>query len=216
MHPGEGAEDDRLLARARELPTAILSDAAGGAGVPDPGIAALTPQAELCGRALTAECARGDVLGSMVTLLGGKPGEVLVVGGLDAPLAVLGGFMMRACLQLELGGAVLDGYVRDADEIAESGFPVFCRGATPRIATERNRGRSRVPIRCGGVGVAPGDLVRGDRDGVVFVPWADLPDVLERAEAKAAKEEQALALMRDGAGLEVLYGEYLSGEGEGQ
>lgn len=205
---------DPILARAREIPTAIISDAAGGAGVLDPAIAALDVSHDLCGRALTAECARGDVLASLVTLLTGEPGDVLVVGGLGAPLAILGGFMARAALELELAGVVLDGYVRDAAEIAAGGLPVFCRGATPRVATAGDRGRSRVPIHCGGVPVAPGDLVRGDRDGVVVVPWTEAPDVLDRAEAIVAKERVALAAMEEGAGLEALYGEYLAHEGE--
>jgi 4-hydroxy-4-methyl-2-oxoglutarate aldolase len=90
---------------------------------------------------------------------------------------------------------------------------VFCRGATPRIATAGDRGRARVPVPCGGVVVAPGDLVRGDCDGVIVVPWERLPEVLAAGEAKLAKEREAEKAMAHGGGIELLYGEYLEDEG---
>jgi 4-hydroxy-4-methyl-2-oxoglutarate aldolase len=208
------AEVAALIARASVLPTPILADGADGAGVIDPAVAQLTLGTSLCGRALTARCAEGDVLGGLATLLKGHPGEILVVGGVHAPLSLMGEFMMRACVQLRLGGAVLDGYIRDSDAIRESRFPVYCRGTTPRIQTTGDRGQSRVPVRCGGIDVMPGDLVCADDDGVIFIPWNELDSVLDRAEAKLAKEQRAEEQMALGAGIEALYGEFLESDEE--
>jgi 4-hydroxy-4-methyl-2-oxoglutarate aldolase len=198
-----------LLERAIAIPTAILSDVRDGVGVIDPQIRPLERQMQLSGRARTAACAKGDVLASLRTLLEGGPGEVLVVGGLDSPLACLGAFMTKTCVERGMVGAVLDGYVRDLEEIVTEGFPVFARGATPRIATAGDAGTSQVPISCGGVEVRPGDLIRGDADGVIVIPWQGVDSVLERAEALLEQEAAALARMESGEGIEALYGDYM-------
>lgn len=69
-------------------------------------------------------------------------------------------------------------------------------------------------VRCGGVSVSPGDLIRADTDGVVVIEWADVEAVLDHAESILEKEAHALQQMREGAGLEALYGDYIRIEAE--
>jgi 4-hydroxy-4-methyl-2-oxoglutarate aldolase len=87
----------------------------------------------------------------------------------------------RACGAV---GVVTDGLVRDADEIESIGFAAFAAGTSPLCSRGRlNISGTLLPVRCGGVRVAPGDTVIGDRDGVVSIPsglWKDLLDAGSR------------------------------------
>lgn len=108
-----------------------------------------------------------------------RRGDVLVIQGpRSASYSVLGGLAATACLRAGLAGIVVDGAVRDLDEIDASGLAVWARTRTPMT------GRGRLdaveingPIEIGDVGVLPGDIVIADRSGVVFVP-ADLFEAL--------------------------------------
>jgi regulator of RNase E activity RraA len=80
-----------------------------------------------------------------------------------------------------LAGVVIDGAVRDVDEIEELGFAVFAAGVVPTPPVRAGDGETGSEITCGGIVVSPGDLVVGDADGVVVVPRRDIDDVVARA-----------------------------------
>jgi regulator of RNase E activity RraA len=80
----------------------------------------------------------------------------------------------------------------------EAGVPVFARGSTPRGPLHRGPGELNFPISCGGVSVSPGDLVMAGSDGVVVVPRDAAAEVLARAEAKMAREQEYVAAVRRG------------------
>ena len=73
---------------------------------------------------------------------------------------------------------VTDGMARDRDGIVAVGLPVFSRGITPNSCVKSGPGKVGLPIVCGGVAVEAGDVVLGDRDGVVVIPQAQLKDVV--------------------------------------
>ena len=79
--------------------------------------------------------------------------------------------------------------VRDADAIIDSRFPVFCRGLSIKGTHKHQSGKVNDTIVCGGVSIRPGDLVVGDRDGVVVVAAAELDEVVTAAQAREEKEE---------------------------
>lgn len=101
----------------------------------------------------------------------GRRGDVLVIEAPDAESSVLGGQAAEAAVSAGIAAVVVDGAVRDLDEIDHSGLPVWTRGRTP--ATGRNRFEAveiNGPVQIGTVGVEAGDVVVADRSGVVFVP----------------------------------------------
>jgi len=90
-------------------------------------------------------------------------------------------------------GAVVDGVVRDTDEIARMDFKVYCRYITPEHVDGRARGVSaNEPVKVGGVTVYPGDIIVGDNDGVVAVPRAAISRVIEVAQEIMRIEEEIL------------------------
>ena len=96
------------------------------------------------------------------------------------------------------GGVVTDGMVRDAAEIIALGMPVFCRGVTPNSAFPSGPGEVGLPLALGEVTIESGDLIIGDRDGVVVVPRAQLAAVTARLDLVAAKEAEMHAKVAAG------------------
>ena len=98
-----------------------------------------------------------------------------------------------------LAGVVIDGAATDWAEITEMQFPVYCKNLSALTTRKQDLGgRLGEPISCGGVPVATGDLVLGDEDGVVVVPFEQVDDVLVKALAKEAQEAKMRELLHAG------------------
>ena len=126
-----------------------------------------------------------------------EPGDVLVVSVAGSGAYGYWGDLLTVSAQARgLAGLVIDGCVRDRDEIAKTGFPVFSAGLTIRGTSKQGLGLVNHPIACGGQLVWPGDLVLGDADGLVAVAREAAGEVLQRArdrESFEAGERAALA-----------------------
>jgi 4-hydroxy-4-methyl-2-oxoglutarate aldolase len=128
-----------------------------------------------------------------------KPGEVYIATGSSPTYALWGGLMSTRATYLKAGGTILDGYVRDADEIEALGFPTFCRGVYAQDQGVRGKVvdfRTRIII--GGVRISPGDLIFGDREGALVIPRAAEAEVLQRALEKASTENKVAVAIRGG------------------
>ncbi len=162
------------------------------------GIKPMTSTARLIGIARTVRCFPGDFLTLLTALAEAREGEVLVVdggGGLEA--ALLGNLMAMEARRKGVRGFVIDGAVRDLVGLEDVGLPVFARAASPRIGTAEHLLESQVPIICGGAPVHPGDIVHGDKDGVVVFAARRLRQVSARAlEIKRNEAEVARRLRR--------------------
>lgn len=188
-----------LVARLAAFPPAILSDVTGRRGAMHGTIRRLTPGLTLCGPALTIEARPGDNLLIHAALAFAQPGDVLVVDGRgDLSCAIAGGLMGRQSKLQGLAGWVMDGAVRDVDELAEIGLPVFARGACPGGPDKEGPGRVGVPVTCGGQVVEPGDIVVGDGDGVAVIPRAIAEEAARLAATKVAQENQRREEMEAG------------------
>jgi RraA family protein len=125
---------------------------------------------KLAGPAITIEVRSGDNLMIHAALAITKPGDVLVIDGKgDLGSALMGALMMNQCKAMGLAGVVVDGAVRDIEELQALGFPVFAAGSCPNGPTKNIPGRVNWPISAGGATVCPGDLIVGDADGVVAI-----------------------------------------------
>ena len=182
-------------------PTALLSDAAGQRVVLPSAIGPLWPQALLAGPAFTVRVKPGELRAVLEAALGAAAGDVVVVdGGGETEWALWGDILARVALARGLAGLVVDGAVRDAGEIERLGFPVFARAVTPSGPRDKERpGEHGVALTLGDVPIEPGDLVYGDRDGVVVIPQARHADVLAAAAVREAAETELLqSLLSEG------------------
>lgn len=179
-----------VVAQFEALPSSIVSDAMNRANAMRATIKSLRPGVRCVGTAVTVQSMVGCNLMSHQAIYLAKPGDVLVIDGRGHVDTSIWGFVQtRACQIQGLAGVVIDGSVRDSAEIRECGYPVFCAGASP-LGPHKGWGDSiNLPIQCGGVRVAPGDIVVADDDGVVVVPqeWAERVAEAARACLEAEK-----------------------------
>ncbi len=181
-----------VVAEAAKYQAAILADVAGRRGTLDR-VAPLLPSMRLAGPAFTVEVRAGDNLMIHAAMALAKPGDVLVIDGKgDTSCALMGALMINGCKVMQLGGLVIDGAIRDTDELRELGFPVFSAGANPNGPTKFIPGRINWPVSAGGITVNPGDLVVGDADGVVVVEREKAASLLPLAAKKVADEAKRL------------------------
>ncbi len=178
-----------LLGRLRRLPVANVGDAMDRISAVDSAIRPMWRGARLVARAYTVLTRSGDNQGIHEAIDLAAPGEVLVVNGFaDTSRALVGELLAGRALANGLAGFVIDGAIRDVDEIEELGLPVFARAVTPAGPYKMGPHRQQVPVALGGQCVNPGDVVIGDGDGVVVIPWAQLASTVLAAEAIQSNE----------------------------
>lgn len=186
-----------LLARFQGRPSGFVTDARNGGGCMDYAIKPLLPEMRFCGPAVTAYCAPMDILAAMASLDFVKPGDVIVIGTAGSrTAATIGDLWLASAKKKGVAAIVCDGLVRDAKGLLKVGLPVFARGVTPNSGFRNGPGEINTGVTCGGVFVGPGDIVVGDRDGVVVVPLAEAKQVaasLKQVEEKEAEAERSIA-----------------------
>jgi 4-hydroxy-4-methyl-2-oxoglutarate aldolase len=190
-----------LVERARKLPPATLHEAGGRIGVLPHQIKPVGRTMKVCGPAVTVHSPGGDNLWLHRAIYVAQPGDVLVVhvSGVE-DFGYWGEIMSTAAQARGLGGLVIDGCVRDADALEAVGFPVFSAGLCVR-GTGKDfgaRGWINHPLRMGQLTVQAGDLVVGDRDGVVAIPRERVADIVAASEAREAKEAAVMERLRQG------------------
>jgi regulator of RNase E activity RraA len=168
----------------------------------------------LVGPALTVKLSTGDLQDCLDALTVTQPGDVIVVGaGGDTETSIWGGLMGGLCLQKGVRGAIVDGAVRDIDELRDLGFFLFSRSVTARgthtmYSKRKDEMDINVPIQCGGVVVNPGDMIIADENGVAVVPNTDLESVLKLAKEQAEREETTRKAIAAGKTVEELLEEF--------
>jgi 4-hydroxy-4-methyl-2-oxoglutarate aldolase len=210
--------DDALLTGYREVArcysaSAVFADVQGRRNVMDSGIKPIF-DGKLVGRALTVKLSAGDLQDPLAVLDVVKPGEVVVVDAAgETETAVWGGLMAQLGQQQGIAGVVVDGSVRDIDEMRDLKFLLFSRAVTPRgthtmFSKRRDEVQLNVPVQCGGVMVSPGDMIVGDVLGVTVVPAASALEVLRLAKEQADREDKTRRAIAGGKTYEQLLQEF--------
>ena len=204
-------DDEPLFSSLRDkLFTAVVGDVLDKMGrrrqfLPQ-AIGPLAPNMKLVGRAMPVleadvfneDSLDGKPFGLMLEALDDlRPNEIYVATGGSFRYALWGELMSTRAQYLHAAGAVLNGFVRDAAGIEALGFPTFCRGAQD----QGPRGKVidfRTPIEIEGVRIAPGDLIFGDREGVLVIPSDVEGEAVAAALAKASTESKVATAIRGG------------------
>jgi len=192
--------DLALIDRLARLHPAVVADCLDGLGartqVLAPEIRPLSPDSKVAGFASTVHCVPVDRVppsrddwyrGELAAVDALEEGDVMVVSTCRA--SYWGELLATAARRRGARGIVADAYTRDTLALIELGFPTFaagihCADSLGRIDVDA----VGVTVSCGGVEVAPGDLVLGDWDGVVVVPFALAEETVALAEQKVAGE----------------------------
>lgn len=179
------------LTQLRDLGTATVYEAQGAKGALDSGMKPIDPKVRLAGPALTVDARPADNLILHHAVLQAKPGDVLVVdakGFMEA--GPWGDVLTLQAMKLGIAGLVINGCVRDANLIIDLGFPVFCRGLSIKGTGKNQPGKVNVPICIGDAVIRPGDIIVGDRDGLVVVAQDEVGMAIANSMAREEKEVQ--------------------------
>lgn len=182
--------------------TGHVADALGGQGGLDWRIKpVIAGQASFCGPALTCDAGPADNLAVFEALPHVRPGDVIVAStGFHTSCAIVGDLLLGMARNAGATAFITDGCVRDLPGIEAVGLPCFALGVTPNSPAREGPGRVGMPIVVGGVAVATGDILVGDQDGVVVVPYDRIDEVIARLaqvrEAEAAFEARVKAGLR--------------------
>lgn len=199
-----------VVAQAREVTVADVHESMGVRGRAQLMGARMRPIREgqkIAGPAVTAFCWPGDNLMMHRALYLAQPGDVLVVVcQSELSGAQWGDLATRYALKKGLAGVVVQGCVRDVDQVRELGMPVWSTHIYPIHPDKSGHGFVNAPVVCEGVEVRPGDLIVADGDGVICVPRSDTARVVSAAQAKMKREDEVAAQVARGAAVWDLSG----------
>ena len=186
-----GAE---MIAAFRTLPVANISDSMARMTAAGARLRPMHAGGVMAGPALTVKTRPGDNLMLHKALDLAVAGDVIVCdAGGDLTTALIGEMMLSIAIRKKLGGVIINGAIRDAGFISSSPFPVYAAGITHRGPYKDGPGEINVPIAIDGMVIEPGDLIVGDDDGFVSVPFDHADVVLKATKAKHAAETKQLA-----------------------
>lgn len=199
IHKRSRAVSTDLVKKLTDIPVANISDsmfrmAAGGAS-----LRPMHKSGVLAGPAITVKTRPGDNLMIHKAIDLAEPGDVIVVdGGGDLTNALIGEIMTTYAASRGIAGFVINGAIRDIDAIRQGTFPVYAVGVTHRGPYKDGPGEINVPIGIGGMVIEPGDLVIGDGDGVLCIPYLQAEDVYKAAKSKNDAETETFKAIASG------------------
>jgi regulator of RNase E activity RraA len=194
-----------LIARFRSLPTPVVSDASershGAVGILPVGSCLIALSTRIvAGPAVTVRTRPGDNLVVHKALELTEPGDVLVVDARgELTNAIVGELMALYARRRGVAAIVVDGAVRDSQELSEGVLPIFARGISHLGPFKSGPGEIHGTVQIGGAVVNDGDLVVADADGVTFVPARRAAEVAAAAEAIVEKEREIRLAILDGS-----------------
>ena len=194
--------DPEIMAQFKTIPASNTADVMNRSCAMNPRIRLVSQPKDqmMVGPAFTVKSRAGDNLTLHAALNLCGEGDVLVVSNEEDTTRALMGEVMMAYLRYtkKVAGIILDGPIRDIDEIGQWDFPVYCTGTTPGGPYKEGPGEINVPISCGGISVNPGDIILADPDGIIVIPRQDAAVILEDAKKFQAADEKKLAAAKDG------------------
>ena len=171
------------------LGVATIYEASGKEGLIDVPLRQLIPRSRAAGPARTVRCAQDDNLMVHAAIDRITPGDIVVLT-MPEPrsVALIGDLLVTQMIAAGAAGVLVDAAVRDADDLATMGLPIWAHWISVRGASKTVVGELDVPVVVGGTSIAPGDLVVLDGDGACAVAFARIDDVLVASRKRAELE----------------------------
>ncbi|MFD9963300.1 RraA family protein [Amycolatopsis sp. NPDC058986] len=214
VRPGaELVEAFREIARAEYSPSCLVADSRSKIGVIG-GLKPVKREHKIAGPALTVHLAADELVDCLPVLATAKPGDVVVVACHRSPrMAMWGGLMSTLSQMAGIAGAMIDGLVRDVDEIRDLDFPVWYAGTLPRRCPGITHDgteplQTNVPVVVEGQLIEPGDIIVADENGLGVVSPTVAEAVLADTRELLDKERVIRDKINSGAGLHQLLAEF--------
>lgn len=155
----------------------------------------------MVGRALTVQTSNGDWAKPVEAIDRATPGDVIVIDVGGAPMAVWGELATNSAIVMGVRGVVIDGAIRDIDDIRRIGFPAFSRSVVPCAGEAKGYGGIGMEIAVGGQRVRTGDWIIGDENGLVVVPAEHAVEIANRSIDVNERENRTREEIRRGSTL---------------
>lgn len=202
IYPEYQRPNQKLIDAFKEMPVANIDDCMNRTAALRPDIKRIgTDRTQLLGPAFTVKVAEGDNLMFHKAMDMAKPGDVIVIdaGGMTER-SILGAIMATYCKSRGIKGIVIDGSIRDADELSDLGnFAVYAKAITPNGPYKNGPGELRGTISLSGIVVNPGDIIVGDGDGVIVVRPDEAEELARKTEAIMKKEYELMqSIIKEG------------------
>lgn len=150
----------------------------------------------ILGTAFTVKVAQGDNLMFHKSMDLAKEGDVIIIDSMGTKnRAILGEIMATYCKKRGIAGIVVDGPIRDVEDIGKMNMPVYAAGSTPNGPYKNGPGEIGTTISVGGQVVNPGDIIVGDKDGIIVIKKEDAEELLGKALATLEKEKKIFEVM---------------------
>lgn len=192
--------EDELISLLKEVSTPNISDAMHRKGAMRD-IHPINVGTKMVGTAITVQTFAGDWAKSVEAIDLGGPGKVIVIYNGSNYVAPWGGLATLSCKMKGIEGVVIDGAVRDVDEIRALSYPVYASGVVPNAGEPKGMGEINVEITCAGQLVRPGDYIVGDDSGVVVIPRERAYEISRRAKEVEKNESRMYEEIRRGSTL---------------
>ncbi|SFB10622.1 4-hydroxy-4-methyl-2-oxoglutarate aldolase [Poseidonocella pacifica] len=194
----ERARPEDVAALAK-FGSATIHEAQGRLGAIDPKIKPIDRNMSLCGPAFTVLGAPRDNLMLQLAIHFAQPGDIIVMAAGDhLEAGCFGDVLGNACVAKGIAGVVTDASARDTQHLIELGLPVFTQGISIRGTVKETLGGTGCDIVFGGELIRPGDIIRGDADGLVVVRREDAAEVAEKSQAREDVESDLIEKYKAG------------------
>lgn len=199
IHTRQRKVDQTTVEKFKAIAVANISDSMNRMTHGGPRLRPLHAGGVLSGVALTVKQRPGDNLMVHAALNRASAGDVIVVdAGGDLTNAIIGELMLSHAQHVGVAGVIINGAVRDSGWIRANSFPVYAAGVTHRGPYKNGPGEVNAPIAIDGMIIQPGDLIVGDDDGFVCIPYEQTEAVYDAANKKQQGEARTMAAIKAG------------------
>lgn len=189
--------DRTSVERLAQYPVALIGDTQDRVGMLSSELRPRTTHPRLAGSILPVYCREGDNLAVHRALEEIQPGDVLVINAMgDTTRAIIGGLVAEAAALRGAVGIVIDGAVRDVEELEAIGLPVYSRGISPAGPYKFGPGSVGEAVACGHVVCHPGHVIIGDSDGLIVLPPNRIDGIADAVESQEDYEKSLKAKFR--------------------
>lgn len=177
--------DKNIIEELRKYSVPELCDGMNIYNAMDYTIKPMVTTKKIVGPAMTINVPIGEGGSIADLLLNVKEGEVIVIAGKGNCNSSYWGDHRSICAKmLKAEGVVIDGSFRDVEACEEVGLPIYAKAIACGTALKSGKGELNISVSCGGIVVNPGDIIVGDRNGVIALPIDKVDEIIERAKAK--------------------------------
>jgi len=194
---GKRSLDEEIREILMQVTTPNVSDAMHRAKAMD-GIYPIVRGKKVVGKAVTVYTLDGDWAKPVEAIDVAREGDVIVIKCSGDSSAVWGELATRSCINKGIAGVIIDGAVRDVDDIVKLDFPVFAKKVVPNAGEPKGFGEINVKVVCGGVEVNPGDWIIADDNGVMVIPKKRAYEIARRALEVKKHEDRIRAEIESG------------------